>query len=187
MKAKLVAGIVVTLVLFSAVLVTAENNELLEGPKINIEREEKGEIFDTTINHDIDIRVGGEAPTDPVIAGPTASKIGQTCTYMVSSMDPQDDMVQYKIRFSDSPGIYYSEFVPSGQNVQITHTWDSFYQKSGPFQVIVKAIDENGHQSDETIFECDITIRLSDILRGMRTSNLFENILSNFPMLEGLL
>jgi len=211
MKGKVVAGIVLALVLLPAVLVAAEDNELLEGPKISISRDDlEDHVFLVTSHDEIlagpkisinegdkkgennegdtldndDVRIIVDTPSAPSIAGPTSGRIGVTYKYYISSVDPQDDMVSYKIRFSDCPALYCSEFYPSGQNVQISHTWDTFYQKSGPYQIYITAVDQDGHQSQVTVFTVDITVRFSDVVNDLRTSTFFENVLNMFPILE---
>lgn len=101
----------------------------------------------------------GQEPSKPVIYGPCEAKLGETCCYSVKSIDPQGDDIYYEFKFSDDPSAAVVEIGPysSGENVTFTHCWSDFYQRTNPFTIRVKAEDENGHESEWTIFETILT------------------------------
>ncbi|MEF8848395.1 MAG: hypothetical protein V5A68_04600 [Candidatus Thermoplasmatota archaeon] len=97
-------------------------------------------------------------PSTPDIDGPCKAKMGETCTYFVSSNDPQGDYIYYKIKFSDDPSaVIKSGPYQSGMNVSFKHCWCGFYQKSNPFCIKIQAEDICGHKSEWKTFETKLT------------------------------
>jgi hypothetical protein len=99
-----------------------------------------------------------EAPSTPIIDGPCEAKLEVVCNYTVWSIDPQGDDLYYTVRYSDDPTaiINIGPFA-SGVNITISHCWCDEYQTTNPFYLKVKAIDEQGHESDWARFNTNIT------------------------------
>ncbi len=124
-----------------------------------------------------------ESPKDPLLDGPVEAKLGENCTYTAVSTDPQNDLITYKIEFSDAPRFEYTKGpYQSGERIEIYHSWDDFYQNRNPFIVRVKAIDSDGHESEWARFSTQIT----DLnAKSKDTLNLNQNIAELFEMIFG--
>ena len=99
-----------------------------------------------------------ESPSAPDINGPCEAVLGEICNYEIMSIDPQGDNIFYEIRYSDDPTLKI-EIGPylSGISVSICHCWWTYYQKSNPFCIRVRAKDIDGHTSDWSICKTNIT------------------------------
>ena len=97
-----------------------------------------------------------DAPSMPVIAGPTDGEIGEQYEYTITSIDPQGDDVYYVVIFSDMPAVWRSDFYKSGEVVSFTHRWSDFYQSSGEYTIRAKAVDVYGHESEWSVFTVNI-------------------------------
>ena len=97
-------------------------------------------------------------PSIPEISGPCNAKMGETCTYFVSSTDPQGDYIYYKIKFSDDPtAVIKRGPYQSGENVTFQHCWNNFYRQSNPFFIKIQAEDMFGQKSEWRTFETELT------------------------------
>jgi hypothetical protein len=131
-----------------------------------------------------------QSPIAPNIIGPCESKLNKTCNYTIISIDPQGDNVFYEIKYSDDPtamvdiGPYHS-----GISVTFSHCWCTYYQKSNPFYVKVRARDSYGHTSDWSIFKTNIT-NLDKIKTktSLELIPLFlQRLFQSFPFFEKIL
>ncbi|HMA82715.1 MAG TPA: hypothetical protein VKP59_00635 [Candidatus Thermoplasmatota archaeon] len=98
-----------------------------------------------------------QSPNIPVIEGPCESKCGEMCEYSIKSTDPQGDNIFYSVRCSDD--VAYIELGPyeSGEIINFSHCWWTFYQHTNPFVLRVKAKDTYGHESEWGTFETNLT------------------------------
>lgn len=84
-----------------------------------------------------------ESPNKPDIpVGPAEFAVGETGEYQTSSTDPDNDKIRYVFDWGDDE-TSYTEFVESGEQVQISHTW----MKKGEHDIRVKARDKYGKES----------------------------------------
>ena len=99
-----------------------------------------------------------ETPTKPIITGPCETKLHKTCNYTIWSTDPQGDNIFYEIKYIDDP-MAIIEMGPydSGISVTFEHCWCTYYHNCNPFCIKVRARDIDGHISDWSIFETNIT------------------------------
>jgi hypothetical protein len=122
-----------------------------------------------------------EAPDPPTITGPTEGKLREKYRYEIITNDPQCDDLCFTIRCSDMPLIYNSDWCCSGDVFIFNHSWDDYYQKSGPFIISAKAIDCEGHESEWGTLEINIE----------KNKNIYyqfiERLIARFPLLEILL
>jgi len=89
-----------------------------------------------------------ESPEIPTITGPSTGEIDQKYYYNISTTDPQNDDIHFIIICSDCPAaIFKSEWFKSGETLKYNHCWCCFYQKSNPFKIYAKAIDNKGYES----------------------------------------
>lgn len=91
-------------------------------------------------------------PSRPTIDGPISGNPGVKYEYKIKSIDPTDDNIYYTIDWGDDNiddkiGPYLS-----GEEVTISHTWNS----RNTFNIRVKAIDENGDESAWSSLEVSI-------------------------------
>jgi len=180
---------VLGLVFLPTVLVAAEEENLVEEEKIVFDavvEESINSVPQQKQDNQIDFVIAGEAPSKPAVSGPVNCDIGRSYTYTIVSTDPQDDMIYYKIRCSDMPAIYLTEFYQSGEEIQFTHCWSTFYQKSGPFKIYISSIDEFGHESDTTIYEVDITDITFLHHFVMMFQNMIQRLIDLHPILEAV-
>lgn len=99
-----------------------------------------------------------ESPTEPLINGPIEAKYGEICNYTAMSTDPQGDPITYVIEFSDAPrSVNEQGPYQSGEEIHFSHAWSDFYQETNPYKVRVKAVDDEGHESEWARFITRIT------------------------------
>ena len=94
------------------------------------------------------------APSKPIITGPTHGKVGVEYYWTFLSNDPEGENITYYIDWGDYCGS--SEWNgphPSGKEVQIAHTY--YYTKT--FTLSSFAADEHGKESDWTGFTVNIS------------------------------
>ena len=131
------------------------------------------------------------APFNPTITGPTTAQIGNNYEYQITAKDPQNDNIHFKIRYSDSPCILITEETQSGQTITIQHTFDNFYQKTGPYYIHAQAIDNQGHTSKWTTYTIEIDNQDDNLDQTTIRLNFFKKIfapiLEKIPVLETLL
>jgi hypothetical protein len=106
-----------------------------------------GGAYAVTIGQITKIVVDGIAPpSTPVIDGPDKSTTGVTCHFSVSSTDPNNDKIQYKIYWGDGETSSWSEFKKSGESVSFSHT----YSEPGTYTIKTIARDIDLMESNLT-------------------------------------
>ena len=126
--------------------------------------------------------LANEPPTAPLIDGPTTGIMGEPLTYNFTSTDPDGDDIYYLVRWDWScGGDQTSEYVPSGEPVSMTHT----YNNKGTYSLRAVARDIN--QAESNWSELEVTIprtRAPSYLWYQWFLELFPNA---FPILRQLL
>jgi hypothetical protein len=121
-----------------------------------------------------------DPPSAPTIDGASSGKAGETYTYIISSIDPDDDMVSYLIDWGDGNESGWLGPYDSGSEINLSHVW----VLKNEYVIKVKAKDSHDQQSDWTILEVSIPknkqVR-SIILRFLQNHPYF------FPLLRQLL
>ena len=110
---------------------------------------------------EIKVFEGNSEPENPLIDGPAEGKFNTRYTFYLSSTDPDNDQIKYRIDWgdnsSDTTGYY-----ASGEELSINHSWlkenrdhHSVLPLRGEqqFTIKAKAIDSNGAESDWTTME----------------------------------
>ncbi|RLF77467.1 hypothetical protein DRN38_08280, partial [Thermococci archaeon] len=106
-----------------------------------------GYAYAVTMGQITKIVVDGIAPpSTPSVDGPDRGTIGATYQSHVSSTDPNDDKIQYRIYWGDSEISSWSEFKNSGQSVSFSHT----YSQPGTYTIKVIARDIDLMESNLT-------------------------------------
>jgi PKD repeat protein len=134
----------------------------------------KGATADDTIT--VHIMTANQTPTKPVITGTRIGTKNTPYLYTVSSTDPENDFLQYRITLGDGTS-HESEFVPNNTVYSFSHCWNA----SGKYVISVKATD-NITLSEETTFEIFIDVlfvRLLGFLYDGNDDGLFDTFYSN--------
>jgi hypothetical protein len=121
-------------------------------------------------------------PDIPTIEGPTTGRAGETLSYIISTIDPDDDQVYYWISwFDDCPGIYWDGPYNSEEAVTKSYTYD----EEGTYTIRVKAKDIFDAESDWATLQVTIPrSRVSNINILFRLFQLFPN---SFLLLKQIL
>jgi hypothetical protein len=110
-------------------------------------------------------------PSTPDIDGPTHGKVGVTYTFYSSSTDSDGDQVFYNWSWGDNNSSgWFGPFEP-GASAGAKHAWD----KRGTYQIMVKAKDTNGVESD---WSDPLSV---SIPRTVSFNSLFMKLLERFP------
>ena len=86
-------------------------------------------------------------PAAPTINGPTSGEPGTSYTFTFNSVDPDDDNVRFIIDWDDDT-TETTDFVGSGQDKQVSHTWT----EEGTYFIKAKAEDEFGLVGPEATY-----------------------------------
>jgi DNA-binding beta-propeller fold protein YncE len=76
-------------------------------------------------------------PQPPDINVSSSGYIDELCTFTAQTTDPESDAVRYRFDFGDGSNSGWGQFVASGQQVNVSHS----YSRLGTFQAKVKAQD----------------------------------------------
>ena len=94
-----------------------------------------------------------EPPFMPDITGQSSGQVGNEYLFLIFTTDPDNDNVFYYIDWGDGNVEGWIGAYNSGEEIEIGHTWEN----KDNYQIKVKAKDENGLESDFSIFEFSIT------------------------------
>lgn len=121
-----------------------------------------------------------ETPSTPSIEGPLYGETGETYSYNIRSIDPEDDDISYIIDWGDNQEEELGPN-PSGETVTANHIWD----EQGIYIIRVKAKDIHNFESDWA------TLEVSMPKTKPHADTLFLRFLENhshlFPLLRHLL
>ena len=79
-------------------------------------------------------------PNEPMISGPNSAQVNESVTFTASATDPDGDSVAIRFDWGDGNTSNWSEFVPSGQSISMSH----IYTSAGTYYVKAQAKDVNG-------------------------------------------
>ncbi|UCF50635.1 MAG: S8 family serine peptidase [Thermoplasmatales archaeon] len=80
-----------------------------------------------------------EAPSKPVIDGPTNGTVGTSYDYTISTEDPEGDDVYFWVDWGDSTNSGWIGPYLSGEEVTVSHLWES----EGDYEILAKSKDES--------------------------------------------
>jgi outer membrane protein assembly factor BamB len=126
--------------------------------------------------------IDNQPPAQPIITGETNGKKGTEYTYTAVSSDPDNDNISYFFDWGDGTSSGWTEFTPSVTIVNRTHTWN----RTGIYTIQVKAMDENGAESDWAILDVTMPFSYERPLHVF-LEHLFERTTNIFPILRYLL
>jgi len=118
-----------------------------------------------------------QSPSIPSINGPTSGKVRVKYTFIISTIDPNDDDVYYYIDWGDNTTRDWLGPYDSGEEISVSHRW----LKQGNFEIRIKARNTIGAVSDWGT----LTITIP---RDKATNNiLFWRLVERFPILQKIL
>ena len=121
--------------------------------------------------------IDDNAPDKPIINGTTSGLIDIEYNYTAVTSDSDGDNVSYYFNWGDSSNSGWTDYVPSGTMVNLSHNWEN----SGTFTIKVKAKDDYGMES-----EWDELIVTMPKEKALSYSLLYW-FLERFPLLQSLL
>ena len=116
-------------------------------------------------------------PDKPIIDGPNSGLINIEYNFTAVTSDPDDDNVSYYFDWGDGKNSGWTDFIPSGIIVNLSHSW----AKSGTYTIKVKAKDDYGMESEWS--ELQVTMPRDKAT----TYSLLHRWLERFPILNLLL
>jgi hypothetical protein len=111
-------------------------------------------------------------PNAPTISGKSNGNVGITYQYEFSSIDPNDNDVNFFIFWGDGEGTGWIGPYNSGEVVTLNHTWS----KKGTYIISAKAKDVVGYESNWTQFR--ITIPRNKIAVNNLLYHIFQHLQS---------
>jgi len=100
----------------------------------------------------LNVIIGNVPPEKPIISGPTNGKIGVEYDYTFKTTDQNNNYLRYLINWGDGNS-KTTDYYPSGQEVTLSHTWESI----GTFSISAKAQDKNGSIGPVSIYNISIS------------------------------
>lgn len=128
---------------------------------------------------DVYFGVWNTAPNPPTITGETRGKIRTVYDYTLSTIDPNQDKIQYEIDWGDNT-TQTTDFYESGQEIIISHIWGV----KGTYQIKVRATDDHATSDWVTL---TVTMPLSYTPQFPFLTWLFERFPNAFPLLRHLI
>ena len=117
------------------------------------------------------------SPYKPSISGPESGEIRVSYNYTFNSVDPDGDNLKFYIEWGN--GEEWTEYIGSGENITISHTWD----EEDNYTIRVKAVDVFDQESDWATLDISMpktkTFNLHDFL-----INFFNDHPFIFPILK---
>ena len=113
--------------------------------------------------------------------GPSSGNISTTYTFQTSSIEPNEDMIQYGWDW-DSDGVVndWTDFYPSGQTIERSYSWGS----TGTYSIKVKAKDQFETESG---WSEALEIKMPKNKMYNQMNILFEKFLNSFSIFEKIL
>jgi hypothetical protein len=119
--------------------------------------------------------LSSDTPSKPVIFGPPSGKKGIEYDFKIRSIDPTGDDVYYYVEWGDGEIEEWIGPYQSGEEVIISHSWDS----NSLFGIRVKAKDDNGDESLWATFE--ISIIKSRFFNKIILFDFIKQLFQRFP------
>ncbi len=121
------------------------------------------------------------APNIPIITGPAGGKAGLEYNYTFFATDPTGDDICYYVDWSDSTTTGWTDFVASGTEITLTHTWF----ESGTYIIKVKAKDVYGAESNWGTLQ--VSMPRNYMSENSLLFKFMEKFLQAFPLLRHLM
>jgi hypothetical protein len=114
------------------------------------------QIYDDYLG-ELELTIKELPPTLPEINGPIEGNCNIDCIFNISSIDPEEDDIRYKLNWGDDSE-ELTNFYPSGEDISIAHSWNS----EGTFNIWFENEDEHGANFHEFTFPDKVAITISD-------------------------
>ena len=98
-------------------------------------------------------------PDAPEIDGETTGAAGEEYEYTFVATDPEEDDISYFVDWGDDTTTGWTDFVASGEEVALTHTWD----EQGTYTIRAKAKDTFDAESEWGILEVTIAPEIPEL------------------------
>jgi len=121
-----------------------------------------------------------QAPTPPVITGPTSGNAGTSYSYTFTSTDGDGDQVSYYVEWGDTTNTGWFGPFASGATQTKSHTWTS----QGSYTIKAKAKDVHGAESAFNTYS--VTIPRNKVLNSPFLTFL-QNHPNLFPIIQKIL
>jgi predicted amidohydrolase len=119
-----------------------------------------------------------QSPSIPSINGPTSGKVLFKHTFIISTINPDDDNVYYYIDWGDNTTREWLGPFDSGEEISVSHKW----LKQGNFEIKIKARNTIGAVSDWGTLT--VTIPRD---KTITSSMLFWRLVERFPIIQKIL
>ncbi|KYK29630.1 hypothetical protein AYK20_05150 [Thermoplasmatales archaeon SG8-52-1] len=116
-------------------------------------------------------------PDTPIIDGPVKGTIKTDYTFTAVTSDIDGDNISYYFNWGDSSNSGWTDYVPSGTIVNLSHSWE----KSGTYTIKVKAKDDYDMESEWG--ELKVTMPRDKTI----SSSLFLRFLERYPLIQKVL
>lgn len=83
-------------------------------------------------------------PEKPILLGPDSAGVGDTILIRLYTVDPEEQVVTYKVEWGDTTTPVWSHFFPSGETTIRNH----IYYDTGSYPIRAKAKDIDRGESD---------------------------------------
>jgi hypothetical protein len=111
-------------------------------------------------------------PNKPTIDGTTSGKIKEPQMYTAITEDPENEDIYYFFDWGDNTSGDWVGPYASGEMCEVCHTW----MKKGTYQVIVKAKDVNGAESE---WSQPLTVNMPKSKKSLETLKVYDDPLNN--------
>ena len=91
------------------------------------------------------ITITNEAPSEPIIQGPTEGNLGEELSFTISATDPEQQDLSYMVDWDDGTSDEYGPF-DSGEEFQASHIWN----EADEFTITVTVTDEYDAENSNT-------------------------------------
>jgi len=109
-------------------------------------------------------------PNKPSIDGPSIGKSGEEITFHFTATDPDDDDIDYYVKWGDGNSIEWDGPHKSGETVTFSHIWE----RKGTYDIWAKARDVYGEESGIEVFTITIEKKSKNVIGE---TNIFKLLL----------
>lgn len=145
---------------------------------LKVKAEDKlGNASDFSQSFEIQITGTNQAPTTPVITGPSKGIPDEPYEFTATSTDPENTDIWYLFNWGDGEDSGWRGPYSSGESIQLSHTWEN----EDTFEVSVRTKDIHDEKSDWG--KASVSIPRTQTI----FDDLFFRILERFPLLQRIL
>lgn len=132
--------------------------------------------YESSWSDELKVFVRTKPPSKPIINGSLNGEYGENYEYTFTSIDPEDEMISYLIRWGDGDDTDWIGPYSSGEGVCIEHQ----YEEEGSYLIRARAKDETGATSDWASLEVTMP-------KNRNVKSLFLKYIDEYSWLTSLL